>query len=598
MSSLLSQIQEKGVIPSSLIEEELRTQGNEQAVIDALLQKGLISPEELANIRVQSYGLPLLGVEEGFRVPIELLKIFSQDTIKRLKILPLHREGNEVTVGIVEPENIEVDSALGFIAVSQNITIKRGIITLSHFEMVVERLSGLESEVKEALQRFGEEKKEKMEKAEKIVSQVELQRLTEAQPITRIVDVILRYGIDAEASDIHIEPTQNAVRIRFRIDGKLNASLSLPKETRSAIISRVKILANLRVDETRMPQDGRIHYFSGADVIDFRVATFPTIEGEKAALRILDSRKGLFPLEELGLQPKSLEDVRLFMKRPFGALLISGPTGSGKTTTLYSVLKELNREDTNIVTLEDPVEYYLGGISQSQVHPEIGYDFASGLREILRQDPNVVMVGEVRDNETASLLIQASLTGHLVLSTIHTNDAIGIIPRLLDMGVDNFLIPSAVRLVVAQRLIPKLCQDCKELYSPPSHIQSVIEREIGLFPADALNEIFQPDKGEEVSKRILEAISKKQFNHLVFYKSRGCQYCGEKGIKGRVAVYETMIVGQELEKVIIESVSEAALKKEAQRQGMITMRQDGIIKALQGVVGIEGVITNTAPSYT
>lgn len=599
MLSLLTVLRENNTIPEEAIKEALSTTGNEKMAIHVLLQKGLISSEEIAKARAKAFNLPYITLPKDIKIPTELFDLFSQELVKRLKIFPLSREGNKINVGIVEPENVEIDSTIDFISVLQNVSIKKTIISSDDFENLVKKFSEFEVEVKEALKKFGEDRGEKEKEGgeKKQLTEKELQRITEDQPITRIVDVILNYGIESGASDIHIEPIENAVRVRFRLDGKLKAPLFLPKDVLPAVISKIKILSNLRVDETRVPQDGRIHYSFGLNqMIDFRVAVFPTIEGEKVVLRILDPRKGFLALEELGLLPKSVDDVRIFMKRPFGAMLISGPTGSGKTTTLYSILKELNKEESNVVTLEDPVEYYLSGINQSQVRPEVGYDFSSGLREIVRQDPNIIMVGEIRDKETASLLIQAALTGHLVFSTIHTNDSVGIIPRLLDMDIDNFLIPSSLRLMMAQRLIPKLCQDCKESYDPPAHIKKVLERELTFIAQDSLKRTLLSDP--KVSRQDLyDNIVGKKFDTLMLFKSRGCQECGSLGVKGRIAVYETLTMGPEFEKIVVESPNESILKKEALRQGMITMRQDAIIKALEGMVGIEGVLMNTTASY-
>lgn len=579
---LLEKLQEKGIISPEIKEEIASRTSDESQAMNLLLYRRLVNSSELAGVRAEMFGLEIKEIPKDFTIPEELLSIFSQDAILNLKIIPLAQHEDEIEVGLVEPENSKVDAALDFIAVSHKATIRRFIITSDDFEKIREKMLKLETEVQQALERFEEEEQVRKGTGEEVISQVQLQRLTEEAPASQIVDVMLRYGVDSGASDIHVEPTGKEMRIRFRLDGKLKTSLILPKEVQSAIVSRIKILAHLRVDETRIPQDGRIHFLFGQKAVDFRVATFPTISGEKVALRILDPTKGITTLEELGLQLKSLDDVKEFMKKPFGAMLISGPTGSGKSTTLYAVLQELNREEANIVTLEDPVEYYIGGINQSQIRPEIDYTFASGLRQILRQDPNIIMVGEVRDKETSTLLVHAALTGHLVFSTIHTNNAIGIIPRLLDMGIDNFLIPSALRVAIAQRLVQKICQTCKAPYDPPSHVREIIEKEIGLLSEDTLERV---------------GISTKDIPHIKLFKAPGCDECGGTGAKGRIAVFESMSVSQEMEKVIVEEPSEAKLREEASRQGMITMRQDGILKALKGIISVEGVLANTAPSY-
>lgn len=578
---IFEKLQEKGFLTQEALNQVMHQVSDERQALTVLLSQHLITAQQAAEVRAEVFGLPFLELPKDFKIPEELFLIFSQEAVTSFKIVPIKRQGDEIEVGIVEPEHANVDSALDFIAISHKVNLKRYVVNAEAFEKAREKMFKLETEVKEALERFQEEKQVKAGIKEEITSQAELQRLTEQAPVTRIVDVMLKYGVDAGASDIHVEPTRDQLRVRFRVDGKLKASLFLPKDILSAVVSRIKILSRLRVDETRVPQDGRIHLLFGSRAIDFRVATLPTMEGEKVVLRILDPTKGLTSLEELGLQLKSLDDVRNFMNMPFGAMLISGPTGSGKSTTLYSVLQDLNSEQRNIVTLEDPVEYYLSGVNQSQVRPEINYDFASGLRQILRQDPNIIMVGEVRDSETASMLIQAALTGHLVFSTIHTNNAVGIIPRLMDMKVDSFLIPAALRVALAQRLIPKLCQDCKKPYDAPDHVKEVIAKELAMVLDEMLARVdFAKDQV-----------------HDKLFKAEGCNYCGGSGIKGRIAVFESLSVTPELERIIIEDPTEDTMRKEAMRQGMITMRQDGIIKALKGIIGIEGVLANTAPSY-
>ncbi|MBI3335828.1 MAG: type II/IV secretion system protein [Candidatus Portnoybacteria bacterium] len=581
--SLLEKLQESGIVAKDAVRQALRQAGSESEALSLFLEKGILSPETLAKARASLYHLPFISLAQGFSIPEDLLALFSPDAILQLKIIPLKRAGDEVEVGIVEPENIKVHSALDFIAVSYKISLKRFVISVRDFENVVKKLSPLGQEVKEAIEKLGEEREIRVEGVRDVLpSEASLQRLAEAAPVTRIVDAILEHGVEGEASDIHIEANGAQVRVRYRLDGKLKSSLFLPKDILPALISRVKILARLRMDETRVPQDGRIHLRFGSRTIDFRVSTFPTIEGEKVALRILDPSKGLLSLDGLGLQFKNKENVQLFMKLPFGAMLVSGPTGSGKSTTLYSILNQLNNEEQNIVTLEDPVEYYIPGINQSQVYPEIDYDFASGLRQVVRQDPNIIMVGEVRDNETAGLLIHSSLTGHLVFSTIHTNDAVGIIPRLLDMGIENFLIPSALKLIVAQRLIAKLCQSCKERHTLSPRVYQMLEKEVGFLPDEVLQSL---------------GLEKERLQDAVFFKGRGCDNCGGQGTRGRIAIFESITMNPELERIIIEAPTESNLKKEAARQGMITMRQDGVIKAIGGIVGIEEVLANTEESY-
>ena len=345
----------------------------------------------------------------------------------------------------------------------------------------------------------------------------------------------------------------------------------MPVELHQPIVSRIKVLANLKLDETRIPQDGRFRTIVFGRDIDFRVSTFPTPAGEKAAVRVLDPTIGLKNLEDLGLTGRNAEIVKEAIEKPYGLILISGPTGSGKTTTLYALLQILNKVESNIVSLEDPVEYYIDGTNQSQVQPEIGYDFASGLRQILRQDPDVIMVGEVRDTETAQLTIHAALTGHVVLSTLHTNNSVGVIPRLVDMKVDSFLLPSSLNIMMAQRLVSKLCQKCKEAQPPIGRVAELIKKEL---------EKMAPELRPKVKE-------------LKVYRSPGCKQCNNKGISGRIATFETFRMTPELENIISAGVTEGKLQEEARRQGMVTLRQDGILKALEGLVGIEEVLRET-----
>lgn len=577
--SVLQQLKEQGHISDEQL-KEIEEGRTESEKLELLEEKHIVSGNEIAKARAKATGLQLAVLAPSFQAPSDLLAILPQDVIKRYKVLPIRKiEDGRVEIGLVEPENVEASRALHFIEVSEGIRFSKVVITGEDFRQALQKVTDLELEVKEALKRLGEEGEQEKEEGakKKIQGQEELQRLVQEAPVTQMVDVILKYGVDGGASDIHIEPTMSQVRVRYRMDGKLKSSLFLPKELTSALVTRIKIMARLRVDETRVPQGGRIHIQNDGKPIDFRVSTLPIVEGEKVVIRILDPTKGIVKLEQLGLQNKAIKDIQAFMERPFGAMLISGPTGSGKSTTLYSVLNQLNQEAVNIVTLEDPVEYFLSGVNQSQVRPEIKYTFASGLREVLRQDPNIVMVGEVRDKETAELLIHAALTGHLVFSTIHTNDSIGIIPRLLDMGIDSFLIPSALRLAVAQRLVPKLCSDCKKPYEAAENIIEQVRAELEVMP----KEYRQEAKESEIQ----------------FFKAEGCQACGKLGTKGRIAVFETLVVDNEVEKAIVENASESTFRTIAKNQGMISMRQDGILKALKGTVSIEAVMAETAPTF-
>jgi type IV pilus assembly protein PilB len=391
-------------------------------------------------------------------------------------------------------------------------------------------------------------------------------------PVIKIVADTFKEAVLNKASDVHIEPQQKSLRIRLRIDGDLREVASLPVELAQPVTSRVKVISNLKIDENRVPQDGRFRAKLFDRNIDFRVATFPTPLGEKIAIRVLDPTTGLKNFESLDLLDPTRDTIKKGLEKPFGMVLITGPTGSGKTTTLYAFLQDLNTEDVNIVSLEDPVEYFVSGINQSQVHPEIGYDFASGLRQILRQDPDIIMVGEIRDNETAGLAVQAALTGHVVLSTLHTNNSAGVIPRLIDMKVEPFLIPVSLSLIIAQRLVGVLCPDCKSPSDAPPEVQDIIARALADVPASVASQFKAPYQ---------------------IYHAKGCATCKGRGIVNRTGIYEAFLITKEIEDIVSSGVTTQKITAQAKKQGMITLRQDGIVKALKGVVSIEEIIRET-----
>ncbi|OGZ59148.1 MAG: hypothetical protein A3B96_03880 [Candidatus Spechtbacteria bacterium RIFCSPHIGHO2_02_FULL_43_15b] len=400
-----------------------------------------------------------------------------------------------------------------------------------------------------------------------------LPEMVKEAPVTKMVAVILKHAVEGKASDIHIEPSPDRTQVRFRVDGKLHASLLLPSKIHSAIVSRIKVLSNLRIDEMRMPQDGRFATDMNGKTIDFRVSTFPTRMGEKVVLRVLDPSSNINGFEDLGLWGRNADLIKQAITKPFGMVLISGPTGSGKSTTLYVSLNSVERESYNVVSLEDPIEYTIEGVNQSQIRQEIGYTFASGLRHILRQDPDIIMVGEIRDTETAQLAVHASLTGHLVFSTIHTNNAIGVIPRLIDMGVDQFLIPSSLELAIAQRLVRKLCSFCRFSYKAPDNIAKLVNRELSLIKED-----------------VLAGFNVKLKDEYDLWSGKGCERCARKGTIGRIAIFEMFSMTKELKAIVYKEANEMSILSEANRQGMTTLLQDGIIKALRGVVSIEEVL--------
>ncbi len=397
-------------------------------------------------------------------------------------------------------------------------------------------------------------------------------------PVAKLVNVVVNHAIDGRASDIHIEPFGDQYRVRFRVDGVLHSSLTFPKDVGRAVVSHIKILSNLKIDEKRKPQDGRFKIQrEGEDPVDFRVSTLPVVDGEKVVIRVLKKDKKAFNPKELGLIGRNHDILMERIRETFGIILITGPTGSGKSTTLYGFLRILNEEQRNIITLEDPVEYHIDGVNQSQVRPEINYTFANGLRSILRQDPNVLMVGEIRDGETAELAIHAALTGHLVFSTLHTNSAVGAIPRFTDMGVEPFLLAAALREVVAQRLVRRICEKCKEKISVSPRIIEQVRSDISSVAQD------------EVAKYGVDTS-----DGITLYHGAGCDACGDTGYKGRVAIYEVIGMDDEIQSIITEKGGSGnAVEKAALAKGMITMRQDGILKALLGLTTLEEVIRLT-----
>ncbi len=442
-----------------------------QSVENILLNNGKISEDAVWKAKADSMGLPFYKVGEK-KIDHNVLALIPEEAANNYHLVPLDLSENVLTVGMVNVEDIRAIEALNFLTARSSFKVRTVIITPTDFGNVYLQYKSLKGEVEEALSELEGELEETPGKTEEsAVSEAEA-------PITKIVAVILKHAVDGKASDIHIEPVEHQVQVRFRLDGILYTSLLLPKDVHASVVSRIKIVAKLKIDETRIPQDGRFRATINNIKIDFRVSTFPTVYGEKVVMRVLDPTIGLKDFEGLGMRGRNLRIFREYLKRPYKMILLTGPTGSGKSTTLYAALKDLNKEGVNIVTLEDPVEYYIDGINQSQMRPEIGYSFADGLRHLVRQDPDIVMVGEIRDNETAELAVHSALTGHLVLSTLHTNNAVGVVPRLIDMKIDAFLLPASLMLMISQRLVPRICQDCKEAHDPNPAALKIIQREL------------------------------------------------------------------------------------------------------------------------
>lgn len=545
--------------------------------IESLIYEGNLATEkDVAEAKSKIFNIPFREMSMDAKIPEEILRQISEEAAKFYKFIPLEKKEGVLEIGILNPDDFEAREALKFIAAKGGFTPQFFIITPSTYEQFLKQYKTFGEEVSKTLRDLESETVSEKEPTFVLPTGeiADTEKIAKEAPIIRMVAVIIKHAVEGRASDIHVEPTRVNLRVRFRVDGTLHATLSLPSNIAPSVVTRIKILANMRIDETRVPQDGRFHSRVGEKEIDFRISTFPTPLGEKVAMRVLDPSAGLKELPELGLQYDNLEKLQTEIKKPFGMVLISGPTGSGKTTTLYAVLTILNKEQVNIVTLEDPVEYFIDGVNQSQVRPEIGYSFATGLRNVLRQDPNIIMVGEIRDEETATLATHAALTGHIVLSTIHTNNAIGIVHRLIDLKVPSFLLPSALVLCLAQRLVRRLCPNCKEKVKANPEMEKLILSELSKLSQKTQKEL-------------------KVSSPIYVYQPKGCDKCAGQGTRGRVAIYEVLTMTRQLEKIIVEKPIESEILKEAQRQEMTTMRQDGIIKALQGTVSAEEVIQAT-----
>lgn len=542
-------------------------------IFDYLISEKYLSEEELTQARGLFFSLPYVDLRNK-TVKKEIVGIASKDNISTYRFVPFELSNNVLKVALADPTDLAALEALEFLAQKNKYKVEPYITSYSSFQSIFRKSESITKEVSAALKEVEEEKQEK--KKTKVVpeeqEEVEAKIIDEA-PISKIVDVVIRHAIEGRASDIHIEPSEEDLRVRYRIDGILHSSLILPKSVHPAIISRIKILSNLKIDEQRLPQDGRFHISMEDKSIDFRVSTFPTVVGEKIVLRILDKSTGAPSLSELGLSGRRLEIVEDSIKRPYGMFLMTGPTGSGKSTTLYSILSMLNKPGVNIVTLEDPVEYFIDGVNQAQIKPEIGLTFASGLRSILRQDPNIIMVGEIRDKETAELAVNSALTGHLVFSTLHTNSAVGAIPRLVDMGIEPFLLTASVNLFAAQRLVRKICEKCKIKQDPNPTAEQILRQELSGIPKDELKNI--------------------DTKNLKVFAGRGCPVCGNTGFRGRIGIYEVLPATKPIQSLISQRALEAQILERAVAEGMILMRQDGMIKALLGLTTVEEVVRAT-----
>ncbi len=549
---------------------EIKRRTSEGETFDQILIEMGIHPEDILTARGEFLNMPVHSMSES-SVPFEALDYIPEESATHYKFVPIGLKDGTLEVGIVDPDNIEARDALNFIASKSNIPYKIFLISSTDYAKILELYKGIGGEVSKALSELEtvlsvdseatvDTKQSKTEKDTNAI-------IIEDAPVVKIVATIVRYATEGNASDVHIEHMRDKVRVRFRVDGTLNTSLVLPSQVHSAVVARIKVLSNMKLDEKRKPQDGRFSARIDGRKIDFRVSTFPAYYGEKVVMRILDQEKGVKKIDNMGLSEKNLAIFREAINKPYGLILITGPTGSGKSTTLYSMLNEVDREGFNVLSLEDPIEYNMDGVSQSQVHPEIGYTFASGLRTTLRQDPDIIMVGEIRDKETAQLAVQAALTGHLVFSTLHTNNAAGVIPRLIDMGIDPYLIAPTLVLAIAQRLVGMLPEGKGKPIPVEGSIKMLIDRQFSDLP-------------EQYKKEI-------PFTDTV-YGIDPTPDC-PRGTRGRMAVFEVMKMDKEIEAAILKNPNELEISRLLRQKGMLTMKEDAMLKAFKRVIPFEEV---------
>jgi type IV pilus assembly protein PilB len=524
-----------------------------------LVKLGFISEDDITSFLSRQYGVPSINLSH-FEIDPVVIKLIPSEIAQKHQIIPINRTGNVLTVAMADPSNIFAIDDIKFMTgfkvepvVAAETSIKNSIN--KHYDS-----AGM---VEDIMKNFDDKDVEALKEGEDAVNVAELGQAAEDAPVVKLVNLILTDAIKKGASDIHIEPYEKSFRVRYRIDGVLYEVMQPPTRMKAAITSRVKIMAQLDIAERRLPQDGRIKIKMGGKEMDYRVSTLPTLFGEKVVLRLLDKGNLQLDMTKLGFEPHALADFESGLLMPYGMVLVTGPTGSGKTTTLYSALNRLNTTETNIMTAEDPVEFNLPGINQVQMKAEIGLNFAAALRSFLRQDPDIIMVGEIRDYETAEIAIKAALTGHLVLSTLHTNDAPGTVSRLLNMGVEPFLVAASTNVIVAQRLARRVCQSCKEPAPVP--------------PQALVNLGFSPEEAASITP----------------LKGKGCMTCSETGYKGRVALYEVMLVRENIKEAILQGASAIELRELGRKNGMKTLREAGLQKIREGMTSLEEIMRVT-----
>lgn len=575
---LLTQM--KIVTPAQLESAKVESIKTNKSIEDVLSEKKIISEEDIVKTKSLSSGIPYIKLL-SVRIDPKVLKQIDKEYCEKHDLIPFELLEAQIKVAMIDPYDVQ---AIDYIEKKTGLMVIPYIVSRSSLNFAISQYQDYESEMEDALKGIdsaGEDVSGKNIQA----SPDDVEKIVQDAPITRAVNTILDYAVKLHASDIHVEPQEKDIIVRYRIDGMLQEYMKMPKQVHPALISRIKILSNLKIDEHRVPQDGRFDVSVAGKEVDLRVSISPTIHGEKIVIRLLDKSSAIITLEQLGMRGNAFKMVEDGSKEPWGMILSTGPTGSGKSTTLYALLTKMNKVEVNIITLEDPVEYEVNGINQIQINSKVGLTFASGLRSVLRQDPDIIMVGEIRDKETADLAVQSALTGHVVLSTLHTNSASGVLPRLLDMDIEPFLISSTVNTVVGQRLVRKICDKCKTSY------------EASKIEIEAIRESLRdwlPNKSDPKAKEKFEYLG---FPNLPFlddqkmtlYKGKGCNECRNTGYSGRVGIFEVFKVTEEMGKLLLQHATSNEVEKQAVSQGMVTMKQDGYAKALSGMTTIQEV---------
>ncbi|MEO6761383.1 MAG: GspE/PulE family protein [Candidatus Saccharimonadales bacterium] len=564
---------------------------------DVVVQTNTISEKDLTKLYAESIEVPFVDFTAS-ELHHDILKLIPERVARQYRAIAFDLdEDGVVFVAMEDPDDIQ---AINFLQKQLSKPVRIHIATTSAIQAAIDQYSGSNVGTELAKVIAVEDKDTEEE-------EVDEKDVAEDSPVAQTINLIIDYGVKAGASDVHIEPRENFVLVRYRVDGVLREANKLPRKILGALISRVKILSNLKIDEHRAPQDGRFKIDINGHIYALRVSTLPVVDGEKVVMRILDESSKAATLEELGYWGEALKDVQHAIVQPHGMLLVTGPTGSGKSTSLFSVLSILNRPSVNISTVEDPVEYRIIGVNQTQVNPIAGMTFASGLRSLLRQDPNIIMVGEIRDGETADLAVQAALTGHLVFSTLHTNNAATCLPRLLDMGVEPFLIASTVRAVIGQRLVRRLCIDCRETYVPDDGILDQITKIFHLQDAGTMHYVHELEKQalaagigdknpSKINKLSPEELGSTDKSIIKLWKAHddGCDSCGHSGYKGRIGIYEVLPSNTNVQKLIVNNATSEQLQDQAISDGMVTMQLDGFIKALRGQTSVEEILRVTS----